>query len=288
MNFRRRVFLTLCLLGTAGPVSALPAFRRLYESRAGYAPNCTLCHKPGARRLTPYAREFLRLGRDADAVNALEVMDPDRDGFSSKIERESRSNPGDPRSTPDHPGDWLSTPPAPPDFSPAFHKIFGPGVVYETTEGRLSSAQVEKAERFLDKKLRDEDLSPTLFLVRKAAGGGTPDIPRPSARASPPESAPGEKPLAGYAGYAYFGDKEGLTVFLVGVNTDFVLQGVWPLRVRGDQRLAKRDYVEQFRGRTHATLQGVSPPKGAEEENARLLTAVRRSLKLMELSAPAR
>ncbi len=271
-----------------GAGRALPAFQHLYESRAGYAPNCTLCHKPGARRLTPYAREFLRLGRDADAVNALEVMDPDRDGFPSKIEREARSNPGDPRSTPDHPGDWLSVPPALPDLSPAFHKIFGPGVVYEAVEGRLSSAQVEKAERFLDKKLRDEDLSPTLFLVRKAAGGGASEVPISSGQSASPGSASGERPLAGYAGYAYFGDKEGLTVFLVGVNMDFVLEGVWPLRLRGDQRLANRDYVEQFRGRTHTTLQGVSPPKGAEEENARLLAAVRRSLKLMELSAPAR
>lgn len=237
------------------------------ESRAGYRMSCYACHQPRDGRLTPYAAEYLRLHRGFSALEALDLMDPDRDGVVSKTEIQARSNPGDPRSTPEHIGDWLAAAKSAPVPVKILSGIFGTGLACEVIDRRLPSEKTQEAERFLEEKLPDEDLFPTVFVVKR-----------------PPVSG-GEKRVVGRAGYAYWGDQR-LTVFLVALGTDDVLRGVRPVHVPGDQRFAGPDYYRQFEGKTYETLQGVAAPRGSEAENAALLAAVKRSMKLISLVSP--
>jgi hypothetical protein len=264
------VAMMLCL--AASTLRSLPMFRSLYGSRAGYKPHCSVCHVPADNRLTPYAREFQRLGGGAAALESLDVMDPDEDGSSSKDEIDFHSNPGDPRSTPEHPGDWLSRVTVAPPPRKLLSKLFGKDATYEVLERQLSPAQVRDAEMFLGEKLRDEERFPVIFLVRKwlpALGN----------------EKKGDQALW-RAAYTYYG-KESYTVFLVVLGQSDVLRAVIPVSLKGDQRLGSGKFLKQFEGKNSAALQSVASPVDAEAETAKLLDAVKRAIKIVELAAPA-
>jgi hypothetical protein len=239
-------------------------FRTLYQNRAGYKTNCAACHQPQDRRLTPYGREFFRLGYNASALEALDVMDPDQDSASSQREIAARANPGDARSTPEHPGDWLASlePSQPP--SKLLSDLFGNNVDYEIKESVLPPAQAMEAEHFLGDKLPDADLYPTVVIVRQ----------RSDAR------------ILGRAGYAYFSDG-GLNVFWVALGPDAVIKAVQAVRVYGDQRFSGQKYLRQFSGKTYATLQNIAPPRGAETRHAAVLSAVKRAMRVTEAAVPS-
>jgi hypothetical protein len=227
-------------------VRALPSFRSLFERHAGYKTSCRVCHQPGDNRLTPYGRDYRRLGGGAAALEALDMMDPDQDGVPSKNEIALRANPGDPRSTPDHVGHWLAD--LEPAVPPAGHlrAVFGPAVELSVSERPLAPEQVEEAEAFLGGRLRAEERQPTLFPVRRAGG----------------------RELVGYAAYAFFGRNKisSLLVIMLPAAPEGagpIVRDVRSLRMYGDQRLAKENHLRQFEGRTYATLQGVAAPRRA-------------------------
>lgn len=244
----------------AASATSLPMFRNLFQARAGYKASCAACHQVSDGRLTSYGREYLRLGRGEGALAALDLMDPDQDGVPSGEEIKRRANPGDPRSTPRHIGDWLA------DLHPAaapeklLAEVFGPYVRSQVVEKKLSSSQMGEAERSIGQKLSDEDAYAVVF---RARGAG-----------------------AGRAGYAYFEDERGVSVFLVVLGPEPVIKAVKPVRVRGDQRLAGEAYLGQFRGKTYSTLRAVAAPRGAEAKNESMLEAVRRAMKIIETAVP--
>ena len=69
--------------------------------------SCDTCHaltdygrKP-ANTLTPYGADYLRHGRNAAALAAIEKLDSDGDGVPNGVELAALTNPGDARSAPD-------------------------------------------------------------------------------------------------------------------------------------------------------------------------------------------
>lgn len=255
---RGRIITVLSLAAMIGlavsSLKSLPMFRALYDQHAGYRTNCSVCHRPKDNRLTSYAREFRRLGGGTASLRTLDVMDPDEDGFSSKSERFDRSNPGDRRSTPEHPGSWLSGESAVPPPGKALSKVFGFGVGVGVLEKRLTEAHIREAEMTLGEKLREEEHFPVVFDIGEFR-----------------------------AAYAYYGDST-YSVFLVIVGAKGVIRAVEPVSLKGDRRLGGESYLKQFRGKTIDGLSAVSSPLDAEAENAQLLKAVRRTMKILELT----
>jgi len=253
------IFMTSVFLLAADTLRSLPAFNAMFRAKKGFTPSCAVCHTAGDNRLTPYGREFRRLGRGAPAFDTLDVMDPDGDGVPSKAEIKARANPGDRRSTPTHAGDWLSQPAAPEAPKKLFADVFGAEAEWTAVDATLSAAAASRGERLLGEKLRDESLYPTVFLVRRA---GAP---------------------AGVVGYAFFGDAA-LTVYYVAAGNDGAALAVRPLTIHVDQRLARPEYLRQFVGKTAAAPPAATAPRGAEAESADVARAVRRALKIMDLA----
>lgn len=259
---RTFVLVGIALLSVSPRAYALPSFRTVLEKHAGYKTSCRACHQPRDNRLTPYGREYARLGQGLSAFEALDYMDPDQDGLSSRNELAQRANPGDPRSTPEYVGSWLA------DLEPAaapeapLRAVFGDTVDFAVLEKPLPPDRLARAESFLGERLRPEEAAPTVFVVRQLKGG---------------------KEVVGYATYAFFG-KSRISSLLVIMLPGAIVRDVRPLRVHGDQRLAKEDYMRQFEGRTYGTLLGVAAPRGAEAQNAELLHAVKRAMKIAELA----
>lgn len=272
---RTFVLVGIALLSVSPGAYALPSFRTVLEKHAGYKTSCRACHQPRDNRLTTYGREYGRLGRGLSALEALDYMDPDQDGLSSRNELARRANPGDPRSTPDYVGNWLADlePTVPPEAP--LRAVFGDTVDFAVLEKPLPSDRVERAETFLGERLQPEEAVPTVFVVRQTKQG---------------------REVVGYATYAFFGKSRIsslLVIMLPGAVRQAgttpsgdgpIIRDVRPLRVHGDQRLAKEDYVKQFEGRTYDTLLGVAAPRGAEAQNAELLHAVKRAMKIAELA----
>jgi len=257
--------LAFCL---AAPSSseALPGFRNFFRVKTAYRTGCQVCHQPRDNRLTPYAREYVRLNGGFAALDALDVMDPDKDGFPSKEELGFHSNPGDARSTPAHIGDWLSnlTPSEPP--REILVDLYGRIPPYEVFERPLKRHQAQSLERALGQKLRDEELFPVIFLFNKKGEAGAPPAPDRGA-------------------YAFCWGKKMTSLFAV-VAPEGTLRAVRFVRLYGDQRFDNEQYLSQFPGRTAETLQGVSSPRGAEAQNDDILSALRRCLEIMDVAAP--
>ncbi|MBI4396416.1 MAG: hypothetical protein HY548_04930 [Elusimicrobia bacterium] len=266
------VFLAGALLVLTPSLQSLPMFRQLFESKANYKVNCTLCHQPKDGRLTPYGHEYLRLGGGREALQAMDVMDPDRDGYSSQEEIRTFSNPGDSRSAPRHVGDWLAEIRSTPAPKKALSEVFGRSYSCQLVEKKLSDAQAHDAEQFIKGKLLDEDRFLTIFVIQK----WLPPLERRSDERK-------EAPFVWHAAYAYWGDKK-LSVLLVILGPNSTLRAVRAVRIDGDQRFAKEDYLKQFMGKTYTTLQGVTAPRGAEAENAKVLAAVKKAMKIIDLS----
>jgi hypothetical protein len=282
---RRAALVLAALWSAAAPALSVPSFNNLFDKHAGYPASCALCHQPQDWRATPYSREFLRLNRGFAALKALDLMDPDDDGVPSRDEIESRSNPGDARSTPDHPGDWLShslrTPPPRRFLAP----VFGPLVEYEVVEKRLKDDQVSRIEEEIGQSLRDEDRFPTVFRVWESAEP-FPAFLSPGQEPEPSSTASGGRTfLLARVGYAYEGTDH-LSVYVVVTRPDGSLWSLRPVRVPGDQRLGGEDYLRQFVGKRADQLAAVAAPRGAEAGSARLVEAVRRCLEVMDVLDP--
>jgi hypothetical protein len=258
----RAAAIALAAFGFCGTARALPEHQNMYDAKAGYRASCAACHVPEDQRLTPYGREFLRLGRDNAALRALDVMDPDGDGFSCRSEIRARANPGDARSTPKHVGAWLGVPPTVPAPSGVLESVFGSGVAFDAVRKPLTEAQFRDAEYFLHQRLRDENRVPTVYVLRE---------PEPSRMG------------LGKAAYAAAGEEE-ISVFFVVVYPNGALCAVRPIHVLGDQRLAKQEYLDQYEGKTYETLRAVKPPLGAEAQHEETLQAVKRAMRLIELA----
>ncbi len=253
--------LTLFVLDTTS--TALPSHRNIYRAKAGYDVNCVVCHNPKTGRLSDYGKEFLRQGRGRDALDALDVLDPDKDGFSSGAEIKAKSNPGDPRSTPDHPGPWLAE--VQPTAIPTQHlsEFFGADAVYELLEKPLTYEAVNKAERILKVPLYDDEIYPTVYVAREKT----------------PDGLPGR--ILGRATYATYG-RNRVSVYLVVMSPGDVLFGVRGIKSVGDQRLMGLNYLQQFAGRDFRGLDAVDCPPGTDDENYKLVSAVRRTMVVLK------
>ena len=126
--------------------------------------------------------------------------------------------------------------------------------------------QVREAERSLGHTLRAAERFSTVFVAHKAGAGGKIQACR----------------------IAYVSTEETpSSVFVLALKADGVIEAVRAVGVPGDQRLTAESYLKQFSGKTVDNLQGVAAPLGAEAENARVLAAVRRTMKLIELALPS-
>lgn len=242
---------------------ALPSHRNIYQAKTGYAVSCVVCHNPKTGRLTDYGSEFLRQGRGRDALDALDVLDPDKDGFSSGAEIKARANPGDPRSTPEHPGPWLTAIQPTPIPRQILTEFFGKDAVFEVVEKPLSYEGVNRAERILKVPLFDDDIYPSIFVAREKM----------------PDGSPGQ--ILGRAAYATYG-RNRVSVYLVVMSPGDVLFGVRGIKSVGDQRLMGLHYLQQFAGKDARGLDGVDCPPGTDDENYKLVGAVRRTMVVLQ------
>jgi hypothetical protein len=83
---KRRLFLFLFItpifqLPTSNFLLALPPFKSIFESKYGYKVNCTLCHVESDWDLNRYGENFLKEGMSVKALEAIELVDTDGDGF---------------------------------------------------------------------------------------------------------------------------------------------------------------------------------------------------------------
>ncbi len=156
----------------ATSVSALPAQRRLFTQTYHYSVSCMLCHtNGGGSSLTKYGKDFLRNGASIAALRRIEKLDSDNDGFSNIDEILSRSNPGDPLSTPKNSGKWLEN--IEEDAIPVeiLKKGFKDSEGFALLEGVLKPAQVQAVEKSLGEALSDEDKVPVFYFAIRQENG---------------------------------------------------------------------------------------------------------------------
>ncbi|MBI4424943.1 MAG: hypothetical protein HY554_14520 [Elusimicrobia bacterium] len=149
----------------AGPAAALPPYQRMFQAKYKYKANCTACHDRDSWELTGYGKGFFKQGRGLAAFAAIEAADPDGDGASSGQEIAARSNPGDPRSTPQRLGDWLKN--LLPPQAPRKHlaALFPGHDRAALEELELGADRRKRIESGLSRPLRDEELYPVFFRV---------------------------------------------------------------------------------------------------------------------------
>jgi len=252
--------LTATLLISASVSESLPLFRNLYQAKAGYPVSCAVCHQRQDWRLTPYAKEFSKLGGGLSALESLELLDPDGDGFSTKEEIEALSNPGDARSTPKKPGPWLSR--LKPTFPPkkTLADVFKASLTYELLERPLAPEEVASIENDLGETLKDAEKYPTVFLVKNRDGD-----------------------LLGRTNYA-FTEGDNPFFFLVVMDSENRLQTVRPLghKHKKDAPFWKQTYLDQYAGKNLSTLSHIKPPRGDEKRHGKIVTAVRHAIKIID------
>ena len=150
--------------------------------------------------------------------------------------------------------------------------MFGKDAEYEPFEKTLTPGQIQEIEFSLKQRLPEADRYPTIYLVKKWLPGVS-------------GSQTVRELHIWRAAYAYYGEQR-LSVFAVALGSHGALRAVQPVKVYGDQRLAKPEYLKQFIGKSYPTLDGVVPPEGAEAENAALVASVRRAILIMEAALP--
>lgn len=147
---------------------ALPAHRRLWERKYGYATSCTLCHgKGGGSQLSAYGEDFQRFGMTPGAFVAIEKRDSDKDGSLNIDEISKKSNPGDFLSTPLNATDWLSRIEESMLPLDELKKIFPEIEKFSVLEGTLYPEQNKEIEKDLNKKLSEADSVPTFYFAVK-------------------------------------------------------------------------------------------------------------------------
>ncbi len=128
---------------TASSAGAEPSFARLYQSRYGYPPSCSACHRQGGGSpLGGYGEALKKAGANAQGLASIEGLESDGDGFENGKEAAARSNPGDPTSTPASKGNWLD----PANLIPKEVQAAFPGIrTYKPIDAILTAREVERA-----------------------------------------------------------------------------------------------------------------------------------------------
>jgi hypothetical protein len=156
LGFSSFLAAALIALAVLQYASATPTNRRLFYRTYGYKTSCNTCHtNGGGSPRNPFGRDFEKAGEDAEAFKALESKDSDHDGFTNITEIKAKSNPGDPKSTPDSPGDWLKD--AEREFLSErdLERIFPDADSFETRDIKLTAEQVKFVEARLGGALSD-------------------------------------------------------------------------------------------------------------------------------------
>ena len=149
---------------------ALPSSRRLFEAKYGYKTTCELCHeKGGGSSSNDYGKAFLRTGANFMAFAKIEKKDSDDDGVVNLEEIQTKSNPGDPRSTPQKPGDWLAESGKVPVPEKPLKKLFKGAEAFAAVEGSLNETQVASVQSNTGETLTEDDRVPTFYFA--IAGG---------------------------------------------------------------------------------------------------------------------
>ncbi len=207
---------------------ALPSSRRLFESKYGYKVSCALCHEQGGGSASnDYGKAFLRAGGNAQAFARVEPKDSDGDGASNLQEIQARSNPGDPRSTPDKPGGWLADAGKIPIPDKPLKELFAGAEAFSAVEGSLNDAQIALVQSKTGEALNEDDRVPTFYFA--IAQGKRYEV-------------------------AQFirvdGVKQPLSV-AVAVDLKGRVTDVKVLKSEDDPRFGEEPFVGQFRGKTH-------------------------------------
>ena len=206
---------------------ALPSSRRLFEAKYGYKATCDLCHeKGGGSSGSDYGKAFLRAGANFPAFAKLEKKDSDGDGASNLEEIQARSNPGDPRSTPDTPGEWLANAGKIPIPDKPLKELFAGAEAFSAVEGSLNDAQIALVQSRTGEALTEDNRVPTFYFA--IAQGKRYEV-------------------------AQFirveGAKEPLSV-AVAVDLKGRITNVKVLKSKDDPRFKEETFLGQFRGKT--------------------------------------
>ncbi len=243
---------------------ALPAKARLFQQKYGYKAPCMLCHtKGGGSELSDYGRAIQRAGSNLAAFSKVELKDSDGDGFSNITEIMAKSNPDDPRSTPDHPGNWLAKVEELPLPKEQLTKLYPNQESFAYLGDRtLYPEQVARIEKVLGEPLKDEDKVPTFYF--------------------PVQKTEGKEKRIGIAMFMVTEGKKGpLSLGIALDNKGKILQVVI-LKYEDKKKLAQESFLKQFEGKSakDSVQLGVDiqPVAGEEETSKAIALSVKKSL----------
>ncbi|MBI4714375.1 MAG: hypothetical protein HY760_00235 [Nitrospirae bacterium] len=206
---------------------ALPSSRRLFEAKYGYKATCDLCHeKGGGSSGNDYGKAFLRAGANFQAFAKIEKKDADGDGVLNLQEIQARSNPGDPRSTPDKPGEWLAEAGKVPIPDKPLKKLFPDADAFAAVEGSLNADQVAFVQTNTGESLTEDDKVPTFYFAM----------------------AQGKR--YGVAQFIRVEGKKQPISLAVAVDTKGRITSLRVLKSEEDKRFEQEPFLKQFTGKT--------------------------------------
>ncbi len=256
-------FAAILVMAWATQAFALPSSRRLYEAKYGYKTTCDLCHENGGGSSSnDYGKAFLRSGANFQAFAKIEKRDSDGDGISNLDEIQAKSNPGDPRSTPDKPGGWLAEAGKVPVPEKPLKELFKGAEAFAAVEGSLNEGQVAFVQGNTGESLTEDDRVPTFYFA--IAGGKR-------------------------YGVAQFirveGKKQPMSI-AVAVDIKGQITAVKVLKSEEDKRFGEETFLSQFAGKTfkdpfkvEADMRAV---RGQEALSQTLSAEVRKSLWIIQ------
>jgi hypothetical protein len=252
----KKIFLSLMTIFLTHSLFALPVYRSMVSAKKGVLVNCTLCHQPISWELNQHGMDFLKQGRDFKALDVLETLDSDKDGFINEQEWQALSNPGDPASTPKSPGLWLQE--AKPTFPPKkiLSKIFSGSVQYQVEEEPLSKPTIQSCEQILNRPLRDEEKYPTLFWVIQK-----------------------ETPI-GLAAYSIAPIKPTESHILLTIIKNNKILEIHPQHVH-TKRLASKKFLDQFKDKQVNELSTIQVIQGLEKESQAMVEAIKATMVIL-------
>lgn len=259
----RLILVALILILWASQALALPAKARLFTQKYGYKAPCMLCHtKGGGSEVSDYGRAIQRSGSNLAAFAKVEMKDSDGDGFSNIMEIKAKSNPDDPRSTPESPGNWLAKVEEVPLPKEQLAKLYPNQEKFGYAEGTLYPEQVARIEKVLGESLKDEDKVPTYYF--------------------PLQVIEGKEKRAGIATFVITEGKKGpLSLGIALDNKGKVLQVVI-LKYEDKKKMSQETFFRQFEGKgVKDPLQmgaDIQPVAGEEETSKAIALAVKKSL----------
>ena len=242
---------------------ALPSSRRLFEAKYGYKVTCALCHeKGGGSSGNDYGKAFLRAGANGPAFGKIESKDSDDDGVANGAEITAKSNPGDPRSTPDKPGDWLADAGKAPIPDKPLKDLFAGADAFAAIEGSLNEAQVAFVQDKTGEALTEDDKVPTFyFAIAQGKRYGVAQFIRVEAKEQPMSVA-------------------------VALDTKGRITAVRVLKSKEDKRFGDELFLKQFVGKTiNDPLKvgtDVTPVSGEESLSQAFSTEVQKALWIVQ------